>query len=96
MQSLALSSARGDADRVVKNAVQTLAEFRETKSTLWISYFLTTLARSFFQKGMFDQARSFVDQATIAVSNSGENWFLPENTVDIRGTSGKPRRRFGR
>ena len=61
-----------------EDAAQTLTEFRETKSTLWISYFLTTLARSFFQKGMLDQARSFVDQATIVVSNSGQNWFLPE------------------
>jgi class 3 adenylate cyclase/tetratricopeptide (TPR) repeat protein len=76
-ESCALALA-GKASDAVQLATGGIALYRTTRSTAWMPWYLSNLARAYADLGQLDGARRCITEATTAITTTKESWWEAE------------------
>ena len=69
-----LLALTGDAADAVHMITSALSAYRSTGATLYVPWYLSTLARAYAKLGQFDDAWRCIDEAMTAVETTKETW----------------------
>jgi predicted ATPase/class 3 adenylate cyclase len=83
-ESCALALA-GRASDAVQLATVGIALYRTTRSTAWMPWYLSNLARAYADLGQLDGARRCITEATTAITTTKERWW----EADVYNTAGE-------
>jgi tetratricopeptide (TPR) repeat protein len=76
-ESCALALA-GKASDAVQLATAGIALYQTTRSTAWMPWYLSNLARAYANLGQLDGARRCITEATTAITTTKESWWEAE------------------
>ena len=72
---LALTGQASNAVRVMTSGIN---HWRSTGATIWLPFYLPSLAKAYAELGQFDDARRCISEATTAIETTKETWCEPE------------------
>jgi predicted ATPase len=72
---LALTGQASNAVRVMTSGIN---HWRSTGATIWLPFYLPSLAKAYAELGQFDDARRCISEATTAIETTKETWYEPE------------------
>jgi GAF domain-containing protein len=69
-----LFAATGKALETIRLMVPTITSAQSTGSTLWVPFYLSSLARAYAEVGRFSDAVRSIEEATTMLRTTGERW----------------------
>ena len=69
-----LFAATGDALDTIRLMVPTITSVQSTGSTLWVPFYLSSLAGAYAEAGRFSDAVRSIEEATTMLQTTGERW----------------------
>jgi predicted ATPase len=69
-----LFAATGKALNTIRLMVPTLTSLQSTGSSLWVPFYLSSLANAYAEAGQFSDAVRTIEEATAMLQTTGERW----------------------